>query len=164
MRNHTTLTPLMLAAVVAAVIAVNLGQPSPVVAAGNPGASGHVNLDIFGGLQTYSFNAIQHRDGTVSGHLVAKSRGQDARIFAEMDCLNLFGNVAVMSGEVTQSNNPAFPEGFIAIFTVVDNGEGANDPPDLVSDVVVLPPGSDCFNFIPSPDFVVEEGNVQVQP
>jgi hypothetical protein len=149
---------------VAAIIAVNLGLPSPAFATRNPGASGHVNLDIFGGLQTYSFNAIQSQDGTVSGHLVLKSRGQDTRFFAEIDCLNMFDNMAVMSGVVTQSNNPSFPAGFVAIFTVVDNGEGATDPPDLVSDVAVLPPEFDCFNFISSPDFVVEEGNVKVWP
>jgi hypothetical protein len=44
---------------------------------GNPSASGHANLTIAGGLQTYSFTAVQHQNGSVSGQLTLDSRAQD---------------------------------------------------------------------------------------
>ena len=130
-----------------------------------PSANGHGNLTIVGELQTLSFHARQFTDGTVTGSMVAKSRGQNVRLFADLDCLNVVGNPAVMSGVVTQSNNPAFPAGRGAIFRVVDNGEGANDLVDMMTDVILftVPSVVRCHNTFLAPLMPVEEGNIQVR-
>jgi hypothetical protein len=132
-----------------------------------PSASGHGNLTILDGLQTLSFQARQFKDGSVTGSMVVKSRAQNARLFAELDCLHVLNNVAVLSGIVTKSDNPMFPAGRHVIFRVIDNGEGANDRPDMMTDVLTYPGGTpkDC-HMLPGPpiDMVVEEGNIQVRP
>jgi hypothetical protein len=141
-----------------------------------PSASGHGNAAIFDGLQTLSFQARQFKDGTVIGNMIVKSRGQNARLHAELDCLNVIGvpdldfnGTAVMSGRITKSDNALYPVGHKVIFRVIDNGEGPNDYPDTMTDVVVYPVGTtnDCrtaLNLLPTVYFVVEEGNIQVRP
>jgi hypothetical protein len=130
-----------------------------------PSANGHGNLTIAGGLQTLSFHAREFRDGTVTGSTVAKSRAQNVRIFADLDCLFVVGNTAVLSGVVTQSDNPLFPVGRGAIFRVVDNGEGANDPVDMMTDVIIfaVPSALRCQTNFSAPLMPVEEGNIQVR-
>lgn len=130
-----------------------------------PSANGHGNLTIMGGLQTLSFHARQFRDGTVSGSMVVKSRAQNARLFADLNCLSVAANTAVLSGVVTQSDNSAFPPGSKALFQVVDNGEGANDPADVMTDVTIFPAGSavDCHMATSPVLLPVQEGNIQVR-
>src|SRR5262245_11568725 len=67
-------------------------------ATGNPSASGHANLTINGGLQTYSFNAIQNRNGSVTGHLTLDSRGQNVIVQGDVNCLVINGNEAFIGG------------------------------------------------------------------
>jgi hypothetical protein len=141
-----------------------------------PSASGHGNMTILDGLQTLSFHARKFKDGSVTGSMVVKSRAQNARLFAELDCLAVIGSTtldfngtATMSGKITKSDNPVYPVGYKLIFRVIDNGEGSNDPPDLMTDVVVYPTGTvaDCrtpMNLLPAVMMVVEEGNIQVRP
>jgi hypothetical protein len=144
-------------------------QPTSTAAPGNnPSATGHYNISIFGGLQTVSFNAIQHKDGTAAGSLVVDSRGQSVRLKAVITCLNIFsdGKTAELSGRVTQTNTPSIPRNSIVLLKVVDNGEGNNDPSDLVSDVFGFPPSSlmNCnSSFFPNM-FVPDAGNIQVRP
>jgi hypothetical protein len=133
---------------------------------GNPSASGHANLTINGGLQTYSFNAIQHRNGSVSGHLTLDSRGQNINIQGNVTCLVINGNEAIIGGiitHITPNSDPAFffLLGQPFVLRVVDNGEGAPDPVDLVSDVNAP---ADCsigsfLGLVP-----IEAGNINVNP
>jgi hypothetical protein len=140
-----------------------------------PSASGHGNMTILGGLQTLSFQARQFKDGSVTGSMVVKSRAQNARLFAELDCLDVIGSTtldfngtATMSGKITKSDNPMFPAGYKVIFRVVDNGEGSNDPPDMMTDVLVYPTGTmnDCHTMsLMTIDMIpVQEGNIEVRP
>jgi hypothetical protein len=163
MKNLVALSVLVLVA--AAFTFVTPVQPARAVPLDNaPSVTGHGNLTIAGGLQTASFHAVQHQDGTITGSLVVKSRAQDVRIFADIDCLRIVLNTGILSGVVTQSNNSAFPEGNRVWFRVVDNGEGANYPPDMMTDIIVFPafPPVDCnanFNVALMP---IEAGNIQV--
>ena len=52
------------------------------------------------------------------------------------------------------------------IFQVEDNGEGANDPSDLVSDLFITRRlERNCTNFLPpSGVYLQVDGNIQVQP
>ena len=140
-------------------------QPAQAVTLGNnPSVTGHGNLTILGGLQTASFHAVQHQNGAITGSLVVKSRGQAIRLFADINCLIIVGNKATLSGVVTQTNNPAVLVGDGVWFEVMDNGEGANNPPDSMTDVQVFPPFVNCSFTNLSPLLPIEEGNIQVRP
>jgi hypothetical protein len=133
---------------------------------GNPSASGHANLTINGGLQTYSFNAIQNRNGSVSGHLTLDSRGQNINFQGNVTCLVINGNEAIIGGIITHITPNSDPSFFFLVgqpfvLRVVDNGEGAPDPVDLVSDVNAP---ADCsvgsfLGLVP-----IEAGNINVNP
>jgi hypothetical protein len=133
---------------------------------GNPSASGHANLTIAGGLQTYSFSAIQHRNGSVSGQMTLDSRAQNVIFQGDVTCLVTNGNEAIIGGIITHvspNSDPIYFSDLGAPFVlrVVDNGEGANEPIDLVSDVYI---NIDCsggpfLNLLP-----IEAGNINVNP
>jgi hypothetical protein len=98
--------------------------------------TGHANIFLanFQAEEKYSQSAIKHSDGSVSGEFELKSE-QDGglRVHGSLVCFTVVGNTARLAGLVESSTEPSF-EGFHAVWTVVDNGEGANDPPDLTSD------------------------------
>jgi hypothetical protein len=123
--------------------------------------SGHIQ---FGNNREFiTFSAVQHSDGTVTGTATVHdiSAGVTAQI--DVDCVNVIGNTATISGIVTRSTDPAL-QGFEGIFQVVDGGEGA-DSVDFMSlaNFFAVGTGNDCrvpgeFDLVP-----VEQGNVQVQ-
>jgi hypothetical protein len=97
-----------------------------------------------------SFTAIQHKDGTITGELVAKDKGimnGKAKVYG----LEVNGNMAKLAFHYTNGNfgemyNP--PVDISDIYgwlVVIDNGEGANaSGPDLVS-LTVFTNGSDIL-------------------
>jgi hypothetical protein len=135
-------------------------------ATGNPSASGHANLTINGGLQTYSFSAVQQPNGSVSGQMTLDSRGQDVIIQGAVNCLVINGNEAIIGGIITHVTPNSDPSFFSLVgqpfaLRVVDNGEGAPDPVDLVSDLAAPFPcvfGS-FLGLLP-----IEAGNISVNP
>ena len=124
--------------------------------------------------RTFSFQAQERTDGSVtgSGVLTIPQPGVagNVQIHFDIDCLNIDGNSAIMSGTVSKSN--VFPETFEVWFKVVDNGEGNNssgpdqmtflygDEPDLIDDCTV-DYNIDYPEEVPLND--VLSGNVQVK-
>lgn len=133
--------------------------------------TGHATilLPSFGNAEEkYSSNAIRHADGTVSGQFELKS-AQDGglRIHGDVVCFTIVGNRARIAGRVDQSNTTLVPEGTYVVWTVVDNGEGAKDPPDQTSDF--FGPFSEAaatahcaIGFNLAPFLPVLHGNLQV--
>lgn len=78
--------------------------------------------------RSFSFNAQERKDGTVtgSGVLQIPIQGEPGNvdIHFDIDCLNSDGTNAIMTGTVTKST--VWPVGWEVWFKVVDNGEGAN--------------------------------------
>jgi len=152
----------------AAVVMLASLLASPAAAAGNRQASGHGNLTVSDGLRTFSFTAVQHADGTVTGDAELKSRAQGFRDHYKIDCLKVEGNNrAIVSGPLAKSTDSEF-EGLIGLFAVEDNGEGGNAPTDRMSLVFLLEPPDSCSNYVFS-DFdglmvPIEAGNIQVNP
>ena len=123
--------------------------------------SGHI---VFGATQEFiTFSAKRDASGTASGTAVVHdvTAGVTAKI--DVNCLNVVGNTATISGIVTQSSDPTL-EGFESVFQVVDNGEG-NGVPDLMSlaNFHEVGVGNDCslpgeFDLVP-----LTSGNIQVR-
>jgi hypothetical protein len=81
----------------------------------------------------FSLSAIERDDGTVTGQWqdTVFGRGTPAvGLHVEVDCLEVVGNEAWVSGVITR---PAALAGLPAITRVLDNGTSANDPADQVS-------------------------------
>jgi hypothetical protein len=80
------------------------------------------------------FNARQTADGSVHGkwHYQFHSRKPGGRIMAEVVCLSVVGNSAWLGGRAIQAVNPGNVGKWFGL-RVVDNGEGANDPPDQMT-------------------------------
>lgn len=130
---------------------------------GNPRASGGGTTVELGQKSTFVFNAIQHKDGTVNGHLTYQVRILDIGVHMDIDCLNIIGNQATLSGTITKvtGDAPSFIfEGQKGVFKVVDNGEGGDSPPDLISDVILFPAAT-CNVPGPAP-YLPIDGNIQV--
>ena len=84
-------------------------------------------------LRTFSFEARMLGDGTVSGNAQVKNRATDQTLNIRIDCLNVIGNVAILSGVAWSATGPGNTDGDGAIFAVEDNGQGANGGPDRVT-------------------------------
>jgi hypothetical protein len=81
----------------------------------------------------FSLSAIEYGNGTVAGQWqdAVFGRGTPAvGLHVEIDCLEVVGNEAWVSGVITR---PAVLVGLPAITRVRDNGTSANDPADQVS-------------------------------
>lgn len=143
---------------------VGVAHPTtPAAASVEASATGSGHTTVLGENRTFAFTARQFDDGTVKGQAQIQARQLDSKLHIDIDCLRVQGNTAVLSGTVVRSDNPLF-EGQTAIFTVQDNGERANDPPDLISLAFIFPPSSlTCKTSIPAPNLVVERGNIQVR-
>jgi hypothetical protein len=128
-----------------------------------------------GEIVSFAHNAVKHADGTVTGNYVIHLRSLDATFRGPVTCLAVVGNHAWAGGiaeEVTSDNpNLAALEGQEMWFQVIDNGEGANDPPDITTSIGVTPVGGPAgqaqayCDAMPQPRFplVVEKGNIQVR-
>lgn len=127
------------------------------------GGNAHVNgggTAIEGGARsTFVFNAINSPAG-VNGHLVYHLRVVDVKFFMDIDCMEIRGNRATLSGTVTSitgSNIPSyiFP-GARGSFTVEDNGNGRNR--DRISDVVF---GARCTDDLDT--YIRVQGNLSIR-
>jgi len=148
---------------------------------GNPGAAGHANLTVGDGLtRTFSFTAVQHRDGTVTGQGAVNNPSFPIRLHFAIDCLKFEdGNRVIASGPVTRSSDPGtIGIGRISVFAVEDNGEGADAAPDRITTIPDYDPPRSCNEFSVSGDGlrddtagaivrpwrVIEAGQIQVRP
>jgi hypothetical protein len=123
--------------------------------------SGHIQ---FGNNREFiTFSAVQHSDGTVTGTATVHDVSAGVKAQIDVDCLNVIGNTATISGIVTRSTEPTL-QGFEGIFQVVDGGEG-KESADFMSlaNFFAVGTGNDCrapgeFDLSP-----VEQGNIQVR-
>lgn len=125
--------------------------------------SGHLAID--GESRTFSFTAREYADGRDDGHAQVHNRSTGAIYKIAVDCLAVFGSAAAVMGTVADSTDPSVL-GQPALFGVVDRGEGAGAPADLMTLVFFSPPFPSCDAAGPPPDFLineVERGNIQVQ-
>ena len=134
-----------------------------------PYASGHGNLITEGKLRTFTFHARELNNGRVVGSLVLKNRGLGARAKAKIDCLDINGNQATMSGVITQVRGADQSLiGDEVWFRVEDNGEGFRNTTDRITLVLVeedTPPDPDECTVNLGLDLQnIRAGDIQVNP
>ena len=141
-------------------------------------ATGHVDVVAppFSNVDKYSFSAIGHPNGSVSGEFESRQfRGNvELRVHGSVDCIMVVGGKrARIGGTVREPSHeaaPFFPAGTQFIWSVTDNGEGRNDPPDTASELLQVPglAPNDVFGFCSAggfpPEAPLRRGNVQVRP
>jgi hypothetical protein len=152
------------ATVVALVLTVGSGVALAQVVAS---ATGSGQIHVSGELRTFTFNAQTDSSGVTTGQTQAFSRSSGIKWHGTLDCLNVVGNVATMSGVVTDispETPPFFVVGSHILFQVIDNGQGSNAPPDLISLTFFYGTGTNpgCTGFGIFATIPVEHGNVKV--
>lgn len=128
---------------------------------------GNIHIGDADALRTFGFSAVQRSDGSATGRMQIQARQFGNTIHIDVNCLNVFGNVALISGTITQHTDPA-EIGTTAGLAVEDNGEGANAPPDRTTLLFGFPPGTPaCMLFGPADAapflMPIEGGNLQVR-
>ena len=117
-----------------------------------------------GEKSTFALNAVENGDGSVNGHLIYHFRGGNNSIEMELDCIEITGNRATLSGAVTSVSGSEVPDfifvGARASFTVEDNGQGKGASPDMVSDVF-FSAGASCAGDYTT--YLPISGNIQVK-
>jgi hypothetical protein len=137
--------------------------------------TGHAEFVTGTGLRfRYSLSAIRHKDGRVSGefqnHVENATTGEFIlRAHVGIVCFTVNGNIARVGGIIERQEGGAPAVGMEGFITVIDNGEGAVDEPDMQD--MASPPGvapgsafTHCETGLPRPLFPVEHGNIQVRP
>jgi hypothetical protein len=129
-------------------------------------ASGAGQIQSGGALRTFTFSAVTQSDGTVTGQAEIINRAANVKIHLAINCLEVTGNTAVVSGVVTQSNALDVDVGDIGVFAVRDNGAGSGAPRDEITSVEFNPAssGEDCTVGTTQPFVPIQAGNITVQP
>ena len=147
-------------------IAISIASLVIVHAQGTPpSASGTAQNDDERVLLTFS--AVDHtKPGDLTRRYTGIAKERDlltgTTITIDIDCLQVVGNIAIMSGPVVTAVE-GIPVGLEMLFAVVDNGEGNNANPDLFSRFRPKPKGT-CDNVkVGFPDIESQRGDIQVR-
>jgi hypothetical protein len=116
----------------------------------------------------FSLTAIQYADGSVTGQWVDRTSHVNGGggVHVAVNCLNVIGNRAYISGVITQGNSDQI--GQLALTKVVDNGSSTKDPPDEISVTINFPGLTTDCNGAPAfdgviPLFAIPQGQVVVR-
>jgi hypothetical protein len=148
-------------ALTVAVFAIFGSITSPLASApSGPSANGDFQFTLEDGIsRSVQFNARIHKDGKSTGEMTFNDPGNPndsneprPAIFvkAAFDCLTINDNRAVMSGAITEANNPE-AVGHRVLLVVEDDGEGINANLDKLTWGVYEPTSK---NWVPQ-DFEV---------
>jgi hypothetical protein len=143
-------------------------------AASASGASHFTLHDVFGlqtlVLQSFTFRAALLADGSVAGQYSYRDIEDGVPFDASgpVTCFVVHGNHAWVGGTIEASNDPAYV-GQESWFQVIDNGEGAQAPPDITTllGTSPVPDSAQAYcDAAPNPRFPwpVADGNIQVRP
>jgi hypothetical protein len=125
-------------------------------------ASGGGTIEFNGSLETVAFTAQIDAAGDVKGQAEFQLRDQSLTFHVVVDCLQVSGVNAWISGLISTSNDPA-RVGQRVLWQVQDNGEGDAFPSDQVSLPVQFNPTVPCQGQPTLPLVPWTNGNVQVR-
>jgi len=126
-------------------------------------------------LVRYSVNAIRHRDGSVSGEVQGERRNEAGHLISHghgtVTCFTISpvigGFKALIGGTVDRNEPPLNPLFTDFRLTVIDHGQGSNDPPDIASPIIVGTFGTaqqHCNGGFSPVMFSLDQGNIQIRP
>jgi hypothetical protein len=158
------------------VVLIEYGDRAPAKggAAISAGGGGHFTVppDVFGAEvgNVLTFKARKEATGEVSGHYNYQQtfQGEIFHFNGPVTCFNVYeGNRAKVGALIEVSNDPTLPPGVFIWWSVLDNGQGANAPPDRST---IIGAGDEAANeaFCNSPavprfgPWDLEGGNFQV--
>jgi hypothetical protein len=139
----------------------------------NPSATGRADIStVYSGqplFQRYSFSAIRHQDGRVTGQwqLDQDFPGFEAMLHGRVTCLSIVGNTARIGGIVERSSHPFYQQDGGITWTVADMGEGGStaDLASYMSYIFFSDPAGFCATGEPAlPMTPSQRGNIQVKP
>ncbi|HKW03378.1 MAG TPA: hypothetical protein VJN96_26370 [Vicinamibacterales bacterium] len=94
-------------------------------------------------------------------------QGPTLAVHGDVVCLSVSGNTALLVGKITDSNDIALPVDTVVAWLAQDNGEGINEPVDLVSRPSPIGsklPKESCAFKLPALKLnLIVSGNIQVQ-
>ena len=148
---------------VVAVAALALATAAPAAAAAGASASGSGTVLFGNTIEHIAFTAQQLTGTAATGEATIIDASAGVRVHVDVNCLNVIGNYAIVSGVVTQSSDPtAVPVGSEAIFAVVDSGQGGGRDFASIANFYAVGTGVDCS--VPSEfDLVPVNGNFRVE-
>lgn len=163
---------IILGFVLTSILAPGVGASSAVAENVTQSATGSGQLEFttdgVTALRTFAFEATMASDGSVTGQAQIDNRSVPGRLHIKIDCLNVIGTSAVMSGTITSSTEAGVPAGASSIFAVQDNGEGAGSAPDRITQQFANS-GLVCTDITPANVGLytnllndIEGGNVQI--
>lgn len=136
-------------------------------ASGGYGFSGTAAGSVFD-VHPFTWNVQLHDDGSVHGRFnyTQVRDGVELSAKGSLTCAVIIGN-QVWVGGIIENSSRASLVGLDMWFQAQDNGEGANDPPDMSSTLGASGPGTgqqycDDHPVVRFP-FLVERGNLQVR-
>ena len=146
-----------------AVAALALATAAPAAAAAGASASGSGTVLFGNTIEHIAFTAQQLTGTAATGEATIIDASAGVRVRVDVNCLNVIGNYAIVSGVVTQSSDPtAVPVGSEAIFAVVDSGQGVGRDFASIANFYAVGTGVDCS--VPSEfDLVPVNGNFRVE-
>jgi hypothetical protein len=90
--------------------------------------TGHAAFLLGATPAAYSLSAVRHVDGHTSGEFEAVIEvNGGVRLHGSVTCFTIFGNAARLAARIDQSSSPDVRAGSFLIWTLSDNGEGANE-------------------------------------
>jgi len=128
--------------------------------------SGHIEAGA--GLRNFSFHAQQLPDGSVEGSYRILRTDLSTEFAVDVTCLSVVGNQAWVAGIISESDSPGVLLGTVSYFYAIDNGEGSNAQPDIVSLARVNDRAGEDILFCTThptvlPPRVVQFGDVQIR-
>jgi hypothetical protein len=129
--------------------------------------SGHTPVGMTEDLREFTFHAVEHPDGTVSGSYRVERTDTGVFFTVDVRCMTVVGNTAWVAGRITETNSPAIRVGTVSYFWAVDGGEGAGAQ-DIVSIARINDRDEAEAEFCTTlpkllPPLAVEMGNVQIR-
>ena len=147
-----------------ALTALALAIPAGAAAAVFASASGSGTVRFGNTIEHIAFSARQIAGTEATGEARIHNATAGVRVHVDVNCLNVIGNYAIVSGIVTESSDPtAVPVGSQAIFAVLDAGQGRSRDFASIANFYEVGVGPDCT--VPSEfDLVPVNGNFRVEP
>jgi hypothetical protein len=129
--------------------------------------SGHTNIGLTDDLREFTFHAIEHPDGSVTGSYKVERTDTGQYFLVDVTCLSVVGNSGWVAGRIVETNIATVRVGTVSYFFADDNGEGG-DTPDVISIARINDRDGSDVEFCTThprrlPTLVIAEGNVQVR-